>query len=257
MILAVSSLTLAAAGLSAPPRAAVREAAPLTDAADDRDLIVRAQAGDEEAFRALVERYKKRAYWVAYNLVGDEDDARDIAQEAFIRVFKSIRTFDLRYKFYTWLYRIVTNLGVDALRKRGGQKRVSIEDVGDIRSSEIGPHDGLERAELRERVAEALEDLPPQYRAVMVLREIEGFSSREIADMVGSTHATVRWRLHRARALFRAAWERRFGPEPNGRAAGPENDGERDDGGDADAPRRGFDEEGGAERREELGRDAL
>ena len=192
-----------------------------TDATDDAELIARAQAGEEEAFGILVERYKKRAYWVAFHLVGDEDDAKDIAQEAFIRVFKSIGTFDLRYKFYTWLYRIVTNLAVDALRKRGGQKRVSIEEISDLRSNDIGPHQGLERAELRERVAEVLEFLPPKYKAVIVLREIEGFSSKEIADMVGSTHATVRWRLHRARSLFRDAWEKRFGGAPEGARAGP------------------------------------
>jgi RNA polymerase sigma-70 factor (ECF subfamily) len=211
------------ARVAEPPASyAPREAALSTDIPedDDRHLIARAQAGEEIAFRDLVERYKKRAYWVAYHLVGDEDDARDIAQEAFIRVFRSIASFDLRYKFYTWLYRIVTNLAVDTLRKRGGQKRVSIEDVGDLRSSEVGPHDGLERAELKERVGAVLKDLPPKYRAVIVLREIEGFSSKEIADMVGSTHATVRWRLHRARSLFREAWEKRFGAGPDMLGAG-------------------------------------
>lgn len=198
---------------------APREAALPTDATDDRDLIARAQTGEEEAFHVLVERYKKRAYWVAYNLLGDEDDARDVAQEAFIRVFRSIASFDPRYKFYTWLYRIVTNLAVDALRKRGNQRRVSIDDLGEVRSGDAGPHDGLERAELKERVNAVLAELPPKYKAVIVLREIEGFSSKEIAGMVGSTHATVRWRLHRARSLFRDAWERRFGavPEPGGR----------------------------------------
>ncbi len=211
----------------APPAAAAtmlgpaREAALETEGADDRDLIARARRGDEAGFRELVERYKGRAYWVAYHIVGDEDEARDIAQEAFIRVFRSLDGFDPRYKFFTWLYRIVTNLAVDSLRRRGSQRRVSIEDVGDLRSADAGPHEGLERAELRERVAAVLGELPPAYRTVMVLREIEGFSSKEIADMVGSTHATVRWRLHRARSLFRAAWERRFGADPGaGRPGG-------------------------------------
>jgi RNA polymerase sigma-70 factor (ECF subfamily) len=194
------------------PLARAREAALSTEGADDRELIARAQKGDEAAFRELVERYKKRAYWVAYNVVGDEDDARDIAQEAFIRVFRSLASFDSRYKFFTWLYRIVTNLAVDALRRRGAQKRLSIEEVGELEAAEAAPHDGLERAELRDRVAAVLRELPANYRAVIVLREIEGFSSKEIAGMVGSTHATVRWRLHRARSLFRAAWERLYGP---------------------------------------------
>lgn len=196
---------------SVATRTPAREARVSTEATDDRDLIVRAQTGDEDAFRDLVERYKKRAYWVAYHLVNDEDEARDITQEAFIRVFRSIARFDLRYKFYTWLYQIVTNLSIDSLRKRQGQKRVSLEDVGDIRGHEMDAHERLERIELKERVAAILDTLPPKYRAVIALREIEGLSSKEIAGIVGSTHATVRWRLHRARSLFKDAWEARYG----------------------------------------------
>jgi RNA polymerase sigma-70 factor (ECF subfamily) len=206
--------SIAARTAEAPAPAVPLEGRVSTDANDDREVIVRAQAGDEEAFRDLVERYKKRAYWVAYNLVNDEDEARDISQEAFIRVFRNIGRFDLRYKFYTWLYQIVTNLSIDSLRKRQGQKRVSLEDVGDVRANDVTAHERLERVELKERVAAILETLPPKYRAVLSLREIEGLSSKEIATIVGSTHATVRWRLHRARSLFRDAWEARYGKEP-------------------------------------------
>jgi RNA polymerase sigma-70 factor (ECF subfamily) len=203
-----------AATAAAPAPAPTAEARVTEQAAnDDREVIVRAQAGDEEAFRDLVERYKKRAYWVAFNLVNDENEARDISQEAFIRVFRNIAKFDLRFKFYTWLYQIVTNLSIDALRKRQGQRRVSLEDVGDVRAVQQSAHERLERLELKERVAEVLETLPPKYKAVLSLRELEGLSSKEIATIVGSTHATVRWRLHRARSLFRDAWEARFGKE--------------------------------------------
>jgi RNA polymerase sigma-70 factor (ECF subfamily) len=181
------------------------------EAGDDQDLILRAQRGDEEAFRGLVEKYRRRAYWVAYNLVSDEDEARDISQEAFIRVFKSLGRFDLKYKFYTWLYQIVTNLSIDALRKRRNQRGLSLDEVGDVRANQVSAHERLERAELKDRVASVLALLPPKYRAVITLREIEGLSSKEIAEIVGSTHATVRWRLHRARLLFRDAWEAKFG----------------------------------------------
>jgi RNA polymerase sigma-70 factor (ECF subfamily) len=178
---------------------------------DDRELIRRAQAGEEPAFRDLVERYKKRAYWIAYHMVGNEDEAYDIAQEAFIRVFKSISRFKLEYKFYTWLYQIVHRLAIDALRKRPqGGRRVSMEEVGDVRARGRGPHGDLEALEVKDRGHAVLGELPPKYRTVIVLREIEGLSSKEIAKIVGSTHATVRWRLHRARSLFRDAWELRF-----------------------------------------------
>jgi RNA polymerase sigma-70 factor (ECF subfamily) len=215
---APSSLLNAARGAAvvAPARPRERtvsaaESLPEPAAIDDRELILRAQKGDEEAFAGLVERYKRRAYWVAYNLVNDEDEAKDVSQEAFIRVFRSIGRFDLRYKFYTWLYQIVTNLAIDALRKRQGAKKVSIDDVGDVRANELTAHDRVERAELKERVAQVLETLPPMYRTVITLREIEGLSSKEIAEIVGSKHATVRWRLHQARLLFKDAWEARFG----------------------------------------------
>lgn len=183
------------------------------EGADEVELIEAAQQGSEEGFRVLVGRYRKRAYWLAYQLVHDEQDAHDIAQQAFVRVFRSIHRFDRRYKFYTWLYKIVTNLSVDLLRKRGDRKRVSIDKIGDVRSKEMPIGRGLEHAELSERVHEVLDRLPPKYRAVMVLRELKGIDAKEIAKMVDSTHATVRWRLHRARALFREEWEKLYGDD--------------------------------------------
>ncbi len=206
---------------------------PSSQVDDDRALIQAAQAGDETAFRGLVDRYSKRVYWIAYHMVGNEDEAYDISQEAFIRVFRSIGRFKLEYKFYTWLYQIVHRLAIDSLRKRPQQaRRVSMEELGEVlRARGIGPHGELEAAELKDRVQAVLADLPPKYRTVIVLRDIEGFSSKEIADIVGSTHATVRWRLHRARSLFRDAWEKRFpGSLPKGSSSGERsNEGEEAD----------------------------
>ncbi len=191
-------------------RAAGAEACVSDERAEENELIRRAQAGDEQAFRLLVDRYRKRVYWVAYNMVGNEQDAIDIAQEAFVRVYKSLGRFDPRYRFYTWLYRIASNLAVDLLRKRGGRRNVSIDDVGDMQAEGQGAHACLEQRELGEQVRAVLDQLPPPYKEVMVLRELHGFSAKEVADMVGSTHATVRWRLHRARKLFRDLWESRY-----------------------------------------------
>jgi len=199
---------------TAPCQGRAREAA--VDSTEDPELVARAQQRDEAAFHALVARYAKRAYWIAFHLVADEEDALDVAQEAFIRVFRAISSFDPRYKFSTWLYRIVTNLAVDLLRKRGAAKRLSLEEVGDLRAGTSSPREDLERSELRTRVDAVLADLPAKYRAIIVFRDIEGLSSKEIARIVGSTHATVRWRLHRARSLFRRAWEQRFGKSLEG-----------------------------------------
>jgi RNA polymerase sigma-70 factor (ECF subfamily) len=204
------------AGAAPARQAGTREATVSAERAEENEVIARAQAGDEGAFRALVDRYRKRIYWVAYNMVGDEQDATDITQEAFVRVFKSLHRFDPRYRFYTWLYRIVSNLSVDLLRKRGGRKSVSIESVGDMKSDGIGAHESLEKLELGERVRAVLDRLPPPYKQVMVLRELKGFSAKEVADMVDSTHATVRWRLHRARKLFREEWESLYGDQMGG-----------------------------------------
>lgn len=199
---------------AAPGRmAGARETTVSAERGEEIDVIERAQAGDDGAFRTLVDRYRKRIYWVAYNMVGDEQDATDITQEAFVRVFKSLHRFDPRYRFYTWLYRIVSNLSVDLLRKRGGRKSVSIESVGDMTSDGIGAHETLEKLELGDRVRAVLDRLPPPYKQVMVLRELKGFSAKEVADMVDSTHATVRWRLHRARKLFREQWEHMYGDQ--------------------------------------------
>jgi RNA polymerase sigma-70 factor, ECF subfamily len=180
---------------------------------DENELIAEAQQGSEEAFRILVERYQRRAYLVAYQLLHNAEEARDVAQEAFIRVFKSLHRFDSRYKFYTWLYKIVSNLSVDQLRKRGNRKRVSIDAIGDVSDNGAPVYQSLEHAELGERVRAVLDKLPPKYKTVMVLRELKGIDAKEIASIVGSTHATVRWRLHRARSLFRTEWVQLFGED--------------------------------------------
>lgn len=183
---------------------------------DVRKIVVAAKAGSQQAFTELVERYNKRAYWVAYNLVGKEQDAIDITQEAFIRVFKSLHRFDENYRFYTWFYRIVTNLAVDHLRKHRKRSKVSLNDVGDLDSDAPSAYEHVRKQEVAGRVRHVLDRLPTPYRTAMVLRELEGFTAKEVADIVDSTHATVRWRLHRARELFRVEWQKLYGLEETG-----------------------------------------
>jgi len=178
----------------------------------DHSLVRFTQAGDERAFQALVEKYQGRAYWIAYAIVQNGEDARDIAQEAFLRVYRSLDRFDFNYKFYTWLYQIVTNLSIDHLRRAGGARAVSLDAIGDVPSPDGSPSRRLELAERRKAVGEILEALPAKHRAIIVLRDIEGLSAKEISRILRCNHATVRWRLHRARSLFRELWESRYGP---------------------------------------------
>ena len=174
----------------------------------DSQLVKLTKKGSENAFRELVERYQGRAYWVAFNMLRNREEATDIAQEAFLRVYRSLDRFDIKRNFYTWLYQIVANLSIDHLRRKGVSKSVSLDAVGDMDGGHDRPHDGIERSELRERVRAVIDKLAPKYKAVVTLRDIEGMSCKEIALIVGTSHATVRWRLHRARLIFRKLWEK-------------------------------------------------
>ena len=174
---------------------------------EDQELIARTKKGDLEAFGALVEKYGDRAVWTAYKLVGNYEDAREIAQTACLRAFRSIARFKQGKKFYTWFYQIIVNLSIDHLRKNRRAASVSIDNVGPLPGKDRLPEDALLDEEVRENVHTTLDELPAKYKAVLVLRDIEELSCKEIARMTGCTHATVRWRLHRARKLFRAAWE--------------------------------------------------
>jgi RNA polymerase sigma-70 factor (ECF subfamily) len=188
----------------------------------DHDLIRRAQRGEERAFEELVRRHEDRAMRVARALVANAEDARDLAQEAFLRVFRSLERFDFEHEFTTWLYRIVTNLAIDFLRKRRPAVSTSAEeeeeadlDLADPESTP--PSAPLESMETAERVRACIDRLAPHFRSVMILRELEGLPCNEIARIVGATHVTVRWRLHRGRKLFLEEWERMEGdPQEKG-----------------------------------------
>ncbi|MEE8467800.1 MAG: sigma-70 family RNA polymerase sigma factor [Planctomycetota bacterium] len=181
----------------------------------DHDLLRRAQTGEEQAFSELVQRYERRAWRVARNLLPSDEDAQDLAQEAFLRVFRNLHRFDFEHDFTTWLYRIVTNLCIDHLRKRRPTISTSALEGEDERDLDLPDHrqerpsDGIESRETAEGVRACLEALAPHFQSVLVLRELEGLPCTEIAEIVGATHVTVRWRLHRGRKLFQEEWERR------------------------------------------------
>lgn len=214
-------------GLDLPPGlpAVVAELA-ASPQCSDADLVRSTLAGQHDAFAALVARYQKRAFWVASHVLGQPEDARDVVQEAFVRLYQSLARYDFARSFYTWFYRIVMNLAIDALRKRRSARATDLEGVqGSLASAnELDGPAALQQAERHQLVWVVLERLDPRFRAVLVLRDLHGLSCREIAPILKLSHATARWRLHRARQMFREHWERLYGQEAGRRsAAGPED----------------------------------
>jgi RNA polymerase sigma-70 factor (ECF subfamily) len=181
------------------------------DDRSDSELVGLTRSGNTEAFRHLVERHSRKAYWTAYNILHGHEDAEDVAQEAFLRVHRFLDRYDPKQRFTTWLYQIVVNLSIDALRRRKGAPAARLDNVPEAADGQPGPLHEVERLERQEKVREVLAGLPEQYRVILVLRDIEGMASRDVATVLNMNHATVRWRLHRARALFKETWESRYG----------------------------------------------
>jgi RNA polymerase sigma-70 factor, ECF subfamily len=187
------------------------------EAKEDRALVAQARAGDMGAFRRLVERHQRRAFGLALSLVRDENDAREVVQEAFVRVFRSLDGFEGSSSFYTWLYRIISNLSIDLLRKPGRQtadldeERVETPEGDPLdfpwmsRYDGSDPADGVRRHEIAARLQAALDELPSYHRAVIVLREIDGLSYEEIAQALGVSKGTIMSRLFHARQKLQRA----------------------------------------------------
>jgi RNA polymerase sigma-70 factor (ECF subfamily) len=187
------------------------------EAEEDRALITRAQAGDTVAFRQLVERHQRRAFAIALSLVRDENDARELVQDAFLRVFKGLSTFQGGSSFFTWLYRIITNLSIDLIRKPGHRAtevddaRLDTEEAHDqdapflSRFEGADPMELVRRREIGGRLQAALDALPSYHRAVVVMREVEGLSYEEMAQAMGVSKGTIMSRLFHARQKLQRA----------------------------------------------------
>jgi len=188
-----------------PERLAWREVTDLDLLRECRDAD---RATVDAAFAELVARYGPRLYRMAYRVLGDRFEAWDICQEAFVRAFTSLARFDERLSFYTWLYRIAMNLTIDNLRRKKVRKSVGMEEPDSFASVDPPPEEILQEAERAQRVQEVLGRLPEKYRVVIVLRDMEGFTPREIAKIINVPSSLVRWRLHHARKLFKERWTR-------------------------------------------------
>ncbi len=176
----------------------------------DHDLIVRCQRGDGEAFAQIVGRWDRTVLSVAYRMVGDTEEAKDIRQAAFLRVYGALPTFNGKARFSTWLYRIVLNLSRDSLRARGARQRGLVREHDRMRC-EPGAAPAADQAagahELAARVADAVAALPDAEREVVVLRHYEGLRFDEIAEILGTPTSTAKSRMHRALRRLREQLE--------------------------------------------------
>jgi RNA polymerase sigma-70 factor (ECF subfamily) len=168
---------------------------------EDRELVLRVQAGDSGAFDALVRRYLPRARVVARRLMQDPDDADDLVQDAFLRALEKISSFDLSRAFEPWFTRLLVNLGLDQRRKQT-VRRTESHDPETFAGSERADREA-ERSELRDSLGRALEQLPDRQRLIVSLFEIDGHSTEEVASMLKVSQVTVRWHLHQARRTLR------------------------------------------------------
>lgn len=174
----------------------------------DEELISDSRSGKRAAFQELVEKYQRRMYAVAYGIVGNREDALDAVQEAFVKAYRSLPEFKGESAVYTWLYRITVNSAIDIARKRGRHEQVEFREEIDVEeekgeypvaSSTENPVERLMRKELGEVIEKAILSLPVDQRTAIVLREIEGLSYKEIAQVMGTSEGTVMSRLHYGR----------------------------------------------------------
>src|SRR3954452_10791835 len=176
----------------------------------DLDLVKQAQTGDTEAFDQLVGRYRTRVFGMIYNMVHNEQDAWDLAQDSFVKAWKSIGRFRGQSSFYTWVYRIVMNVTIDWLRKKqvkgGGTEfddAVQLKEIDPgaktLPKPDDAPYEGMQRAEIREQIDKAIAQLSPEHRAVILMKETEDMQYHEIAEALGCSIGTVMSRLFYAR----------------------------------------------------------
>jgi RNA polymerase sigma-70 factor, ECF subfamily len=169
---------------------------------EDHQLVERSRAGDVAAFEELVRRHQSRAYGIAYRLLGNKEDAQEVAQEAFARAYFRLGEFRGTAQFRTWLYRILVNLATDYLRRRRPEVREEDAVLRPVARGE-NPETHLDQQELRQRITRAIEVLPVDLRTVIVLREMEGLSYSEIARVIRRPVGTVMSRLFHARRRLR------------------------------------------------------
>jgi len=181
-------------------------------AKDESLLVTEAKAGSYEAFEDLVNRYEKKIYRLGMNITGNREDAEDVLQETFLKAFEHLADFREDSRFYTWIVRIGVNQALMKLRKRRSEKMVPMDDIvgddGEVIPREFtdwkpNPEQQLTRAELEDILETAAQALPPTFRAVFFLRDVEELSTEETAEILNLSNGAVKARLFRARLRLR------------------------------------------------------
>lgn len=177
---------------------------------NDSRLVESARSGDHNAFGELVVRYETRLYRVIFRFVREVELARDLTQETFLRAFERLEQFDSSRRFGPWLFRIGVNLTLDFLRKRKRRGWMSLfSESPSERAPDPAMDDPRQQLDTKQEVRAVLDQIPENYRAVLVLRDLENFSTSEIAAILDRKEATVRWRLAEARKRFEKLWTAR------------------------------------------------
>jgi RNA polymerase sigma-70 factor (ECF subfamily) len=182
----------------------------------DTVLVKRAQEGDSSAFEDLVRRYERKVYNITYRMLGRPDEASEALQDTFLRAYRFLAKFEFKSAFYTWLYRIATNVSLTRLRQRKEPPTVSLDEplegysprgekgaVREIPDDQHTPEEDYRRQVLRDTIQKAVDELPPDYKSVIVLRDLEGLSNQEVGAAVNLSVAAVKSRLHRGRMMLR------------------------------------------------------
>jgi RNA polymerase sigma-70 factor (ECF subfamily) len=196
----------------AEPHLRTSEEVPVTSSVTDARLVEEARRQDRDAFGELVLRYERRLIRVILRFVHDYELARDLAQETFLRVYERLDQFDSSRRFGPWLFRIGVNLTLDYLRRRKRRGRWALfSDRQSDRQPDPAVADPRKSLDLSQEVRAVLEQIPDKYRSVLVLRDLENFTTSEIAAILDRKEATIRWRLAEARNRFQKLWLRRQG----------------------------------------------
>jgi RNA polymerase sigma-70 factor, ECF subfamily len=194
-------------------------------AGTDEELVTAFRGGDISAFDTLVQRWERKIQGAVYRIMGSGEEARDLAQETFLRAYRGLGSFKSEARFSSWLYQIALNLCRDRLRQRRGKTLVSIDDLDPTTAARIDrspatAQDLVEAKDLGRIVAMAMSDLPEEQREVIVLKEYQGLTFQEIADTLGVPVSTVKTRLYRGLGQMRERLERQ-GVRPPAPAPAP------------------------------------
>ena len=190
-----------------------------TEKADkEQELVRRAQSGEEAAFEELIRRHQQRVFGLVNGILRRRDDVEDVVQQVFLKVFVSLKRFDQRSAFSTWLYKISVNECWDYLRKRKVRPLTYEADLSEdqvsrldgVASAENPPEDPSQRAEARDLLERMLDKLPEEDRQLLMLKEVEGFSVQELAEMLNLNVNTVKVRLFRSRARLTEVYKRKL-----------------------------------------------